>query len=1066
MKEHSRGQNPKLRGAATAASLMAILFLAILVPLLQVSITPRVMASPDPEPATAAPTNYWGPFFGTSGDVQIDVNQPGIAVRVEIPREFLAGVVTNENDTHFVVSDIRNDYYYYSVVDESKHWSYAWKGIDSDAPCYKPNFSIYDMNAPWCVEIWNYLDGTFNTFSPPKFVRFIGLNSPAVAGVYNFTLFVADHTNSLGLPDFVHAYNKTFFVPVSMVDNPASITGTICDADDHAIPGVCPTIFTKGVVYARTTATPSTPVVARAYVNQTTGFFNLTGLAPGTYLVQGSAGVFHGVAYSLSSTGCSTLQGGNGCAALVGPVNRGDHIIQDLQLIRSPQICGEIDYHNSLTQAALAHSLTDHPYLQNVGIKHLNITVEASDSQHVFRYQNVSLDGPSDTYNIITGQGVKYVGADPYGTEFAGLPGPSASGYTLTVNFYITGYLQNTPVTINVPAGTGHGLCINANVVMQSGGVITGTIELLSSPPTGILNLETPHQAEVTLGLTPTDALFGGNILIRAYDHAGQLRGITVLDGTLPDGRTCYASPALSPLCKIKITSPATIQFYIVGFSEYYNRTWSGTWGEMDYGLPDDQGYRINVQIRGYEQYHTDPVLLLAGSNQTMSIRMVRGGAIGLAVYSYDNRPGTRAIQAGMAFRFAKGLPGGFSIPARGRVYVYDSSNSPVGYIERLIQIGIPCTPLSCGLDAPNFFQGVFAGQNWSLRELWFFRNETGSGLGLEPTHLTGATYSVNGYVLGYVQQGPVSTPVTLGGFARVPIILFLGNEIDLTVPVFMEPSLFGMILEHDHALAQTFAGGSLQGAVDGNLTEGIATLDFPIFGFGAKVQDRTLDGQGHFFYVPRDGNREQFRFKDYGLDLGTYTTQLPEFGFNRHFTTLATHLTTFDDLFLEQGIFLSVISMARIVNAASLVQGWIANNFGRVIPLSWVTVQATNGTINVSVSTLDGRYDGVGAINLPAGIYSITFSVACHGSPCYYASQTVLNYPVYWGADYALLPPFQYLCPLADTSACPAGSFAISLPITLASSSQVGMVQNMQTSTLPAGFLSTLDRAFDRKNN
>lgn len=1019
MTEDSRGQNPKLRGAATAASLMAILFLATLVPLLQVSITPRVMASPDPEPATAAPTKYWGPFFGTSGDVQIDVNQPGIAVRVEIPREYLTGVITKENDTHFVVSDIRNDYYYYSVVDESRHWSYAWNGTDSNAPCFKPQFSIYDPNAPWCVEIWNYLNGTFKTFTPPKFVRFIGLNSPTVAGVYNFTLFVADHTNSLGLPDFVHAWNKTLLVPVSMNDNPASISGTICDAD-VTVSGCVP-ILAKGVVYALNQGPEYSGQEAMAYVNQTKapGFFNLTGLAPGTYWVTGSAGVFNGVAYSLSGTSC--IPNTPGCYDLVPSLGRGGHTGVELYLKRAPQVCGVIDYHSS-GGGALSHSLTDHPYLETVGIRRLNVTVEATDpSHHVYRYMANTTNTEFDSYRIITGNGTKYVGLDPYGTEFAGLPSVTTPLSQMSVNVWVTGYLQESspPVTVNTGPGLNPPFLCNqvSPVVMETGGVITGTIQLLSSPPVGIVHLETPHDAEVALGLTPTDALFGGNILIRTYDHTGVLRGVTVLNGTLPDGRTCYASPALSLLCRIKITSPATIQFYIIGFSEFYNRTTAGTWGAMDYGLPDDQGYQINVQIRGYEQYTTEPITLLAGSNQTMSIRMVRGGAIQIAAYSYDNRPGTRAIQALMPFRFATGLPGGFTISARARVYVYDSADTAVGYIERLIAVGVPCTPLSCGLVAPNFFQGVFAGQNWSLREIWFFHNATGGDL--QPTHLTADTYSVSGYTLGYVQQGPVSTPMRLGGFAGVRVILFLGNEIDLTVPVFFEPSLFGIIPEHDHALAQTSVGGLLQGAVNGNLTAGIATLDFPIFGFGAMVQNTTLNGQGHFFYVSRDG----VRFFDYGLDLGTYTTQLPEFGFNRHFTTLGPVPASFSDLFLESGVFLNLLLMARISSSTGLVMGWCADLLGQcvldVVPLSWVTVQAANATNIATIAsapTLDGQYVGVGALFLPAGTFTITFSVG--RSVAFYEPQNT-TLTVNWGDDHAVLPPLQYLCPTAGSSHC-----------------------------------------------
>ena len=45
------------------------------------------------------------PFLVLQGDVQININRSGIAVRVEIPREFLQGVISSENDTISSQSD-------------------------------------------------------------------------------------------------------------------------------------------------------------------------------------------------------------------------------------------------------------------------------------------------------------------------------------------------------------------------------------------------------------------------------------------------------------------------------------------------------------------------------------------------------------------------------------------------------------------------------------------------------------------------------------------------------------------------------------------------------------------------------------------------------------------------------------------------------------------------------------------------------------------------------------------------------------------------------------------------
>ena len=38
------------------------------------------------------PSRYWGMFFDTTGDVNITITEPGVAVKVEVPRWFLPGV--------------------------------------------------------------------------------------------------------------------------------------------------------------------------------------------------------------------------------------------------------------------------------------------------------------------------------------------------------------------------------------------------------------------------------------------------------------------------------------------------------------------------------------------------------------------------------------------------------------------------------------------------------------------------------------------------------------------------------------------------------------------------------------------------------------------------------------------------------------------------------------------------------------------------------------------------------------------------------------------------------------
>jgi hypothetical protein len=60
------------------------------------------------------PTKGWGMFFDTTGDINITIDQPGVAVRIELPREFLEEVIAKSdrqsvNDTSFIRSDISSD---------------------------------------------------------------------------------------------------------------------------------------------------------------------------------------------------------------------------------------------------------------------------------------------------------------------------------------------------------------------------------------------------------------------------------------------------------------------------------------------------------------------------------------------------------------------------------------------------------------------------------------------------------------------------------------------------------------------------------------------------------------------------------------------------------------------------------------------------------------------------------------------------------------------------------------------------------------------------------------------
>ncbi|MGD0424421.1 MAG: hypothetical protein ABSA92_13345 [Candidatus Bathyarchaeia archaeon] len=207
-----------IKGGRSACQETTALFLIALIMLFG-ALTDIVIGGTSPYGGSTTIVPNANPLlFGSSGNLKVDIPKPGIAVRIEIPREFL-GSVSSENDTSFITSNVENDYYYYNVVDESLHWTYRWRDNQTDGPCFKPEFSLYDSNAPWCVEIWNYVNapslqqpalnvslGTdqtldyttlvgvdycqspnlhkfvFACFSAPKFVQFNELSAPTCCG--------------------------------------------------------------------------------------------------------------------------------------------------------------------------------------------------------------------------------------------------------------------------------------------------------------------------------------------------------------------------------------------------------------------------------------------------------------------------------------------------------------------------------------------------------------------------------------------------------------------------------------------------------------------------------------------------------------------------------------------------------------------------------------------------------------------------------------------------------------------------------------------------------------------
>ncbi len=228
---------------------------------------------------TIKPYKPWGIFFNTTGDVKIDITDSGVAVRVEVPRPLLEG--TTENDTSHVTSDISDDYYYYSVIDQSQHYP-------------------YDSNSPYTVEIWHpplYLSpdctGLFYNFTSPKYVLLKNLNAPSISGIYNFTIYIARKMSTDRRPVFPTLPDKVLEVPVSMREDPVCITGYISDKMTRE------RIKAKGVVYA---VEVTSGKIGRGYVNATTGFYNISGLYTGVYQLEGSAGYFPSSGYAYAKS--------------------------------------------------------------------------------------------------------------------------------------------------------------------------------------------------------------------------------------------------------------------------------------------------------------------------------------------------------------------------------------------------------------------------------------------------------------------------------------------------------------------------------------------------------------------------------------------------------------------------------------------------------------------------------------------------------------------------------------------------------------------------------------------
>ncbi len=806
--------------------------------------------------ASITPSSHWGVFFGTVGDVTITVKQQGIAVKIGIPREFIAPHA--ENDTSFLSSTITDDYFYHLVTDDSLHYPYK-------------------EDAPFRVEIHS---PRYVPFNFPQYIFMKNLHAPSVAGIYNFTIYIAVNLSPYGKPIFPPRPTENLSVPVSMREDPSSISGYILDPPSYYYTQGIP-IRAKGIVYATEIDTGAR---ARAYVNPRTGYFNLTGLwAPGTYRLEASAGYCPQTDFAYLLTEMPQLV----------TLKKTENLYQiNITLNRGCKIEGTVFYTNPSGESI--NSLNN-PWLKNLGFNVLNYTVEAYDlnGKFVGGYSGLSANKTSDNFTIT---GLEYIGF-----------GPGVYNLKAWVFAYTQG--ATTVPTLVMPASK-----VSANITLVHGGVISGKIQLP----------ETPRESEIATLSTTTDTYYGGHVIIEAFDPTGFLKGLTLINGTGRDGKTLYANSS-------------NIRFYILGFSEFYNKTFSGVWKQKDYGL-EESPYTIYIWLRGYIQPSIAYVTLAKGGNSTVDIWVTRTGAVRTTVVSMNTHPPTGNPQSIVAWRF--GLQGYWL-----RIYYYESATqSLIGYADKA---------LSPGPDVNEFRANVtYTGNNWPLDWIIY--------LGSIPSSVPEGDYLVKAFTYGYVQRKESTVWVQSGMGARASVILQLGAGVNGTVSIKKDGLYLTSLTEDVFVRIEARSPPwLLSGAQTLRIPAGNIGFIFRVYGF--------LGGPDHFYYVAPDGTR----FNDYGLEQGAYFIQVLDFGYTYRYRQPIEVSVDFPGIEFIVSVNFDVNRLGKILG---IVRG--LNATGSPVPLSWVTINSAS----IWAFTQDGEY----AIHVPEGTYTFTYSAPGYVSQSY----------------------------------------------------------------------------------
>lgn len=846
-------------------ALAAFLLLLLLESLFTVGSQPTEAASA----SLISPSSGWGIFAGTVGDIEVVIDCPGIAVRIEIPREFLKG--RKENDTSFLSSDISNDYYYYSVIDQSLHYSHH-----PEAPGYKPDFPPYDPNAPYAAEIWGH-DGThFMEFTPPKHVWMRSLTAPPVAGKYDFLVYVAEKTYETSrVPLFPTTPTRTLPVVVNMGPFPGSINGYIVDSSTNPILA----IRAKGAVYAFDTAGK---LAGRSFVDNSTGFYNLIGLSEGEYTLEASAGYWSQTGYAYIPTRYTEtvriFRDGNLTVNI--PLNRGCIIKGNIKYT---------DYKGSPVPSLSHPAFTGlaHPWTDSIdSVTSLNYTVDAINERGevVASFSAKSTGSTSDPFVLVDRGEARYLGHPSVGTAFSGIP-PGR----YTIRAWVFGYVQRRTLDLVVTTSATE----KAEIALVTGGIIAGNISFRDPRA---FKPETPRTAEKTNFEISTGSLYGGNILISAYDSTGQLAATTVIRGTMPNGTTTYAD------C-------SNVRFHLIGFSESLDQTYSGVWRKRDYGIPYGT-YNISVQVRGYRQSEAVKILVNEGLMNTANVRLLRQGAISTVVAS-------RATVAGSSQEVPWAF-GGLTPQPYLRVYMYTTDGSEIGFVESRID---PSTLVTRTLPLN------FTGRSCTIQEITY--------QGYVPNFLAEGTYSLKAFTFGHVQLSDMKVMVPKGFSVQNRILVDRGFNINGTV-LLKADGYRSSLTEKTQVRIEAHGSLGLVAALDSvSSNPGASNFDFTLIG---------LRGIGHFFYVAPNGHR----MKDYGILAGKYTVKVHDFGVEWRYR--ATYQPT---ILVNRQTSGSTILI--IANRMSKVYGkvWGMATDTAPIPLSWVAITAGLE----SCFSLDGMY-------------------------------------------------------------------------------------------------------------